>query len=59
MAKYDTYELKYRTAMNTGEIEAKVTVLFEAGDNIDNVMNEVRDRIQARILNFQTLSKLK
>lgn len=59
MAKYDTYELTYRTAMNTGEITAKVSVLFELGDNIDNVMDEVRDRLQARILNFQSLSKLK
>lgn len=59
MAKYDTYELVYRTKIGEGQVEAKLSVLFENGDNVDNVMNEARDRLQTRVLNFIAISKLK
>lgn len=59
MAKYDSWKLIYQPKLAEGLITAELTILFEQGDNIDNVMNEARDRMQARILNLQALSKLK
>lgn len=53
MAKYDTYTLNLSVGTDEGNADLKLTVLFEDGDNIQEVIAETRAKILVEALEMK------
>ena len=58
MAKYDTYTLTLNVGTAQDNAELKLTVLFEDGDNAQQVIAEARARILVEALEMKDSSFL-
>jgi len=56
VAKFDTVKMSYVPKLDKGQASIEMVVLFEDGDNIDTVVDELRNKIQSRIANLKVLS---
>jgi len=56
VAKYDYAKITYIPKLDKGQASLEMVVLFEEGDDIDAVVGQLKDKVQARIAVLKTMS---
>lgn len=58
MAKYDSYELVINVVKQNNQYTAKITVLFEDGDNVPNVLSQAAQQLRTEAIRLKTTNFL-
>lgn len=58
MAKYDSYELVINVVKQSNQYTAKITVLFEDGDNVPDVLSQAAQQLRTEAIRLKTTNFL-
>ena len=58
MAKYDSYELVINISKQGEQYTAKITVLFEDGDNVPDVLSQAAQQLKTEAIRLKTTNFL-